>query len=124
MAQKNKIAGVFNKLLTEFTEQVINAFPSLKGDKEILKLKSTLRVTVQNVPLVPIRLFHQQIIIPYETKIVNKDEQFFLSFDLSGTPIEGLNYLKDIYSHATNENKKVIWGYITKLRLLSKKFSE
>jgi len=124
MSQKTKIAGVFNKLLTEFTEQVINAFPTLKGDKEILKLKSTLRVTIQSMPNIPIALFHEKLIKPYENKIVSKDEKFFLSFDLSGTPIEGLNYLKDIFAQASDENKKVIWGYVTKLRLLSKKFSE
>ncbi len=124
MSNTQKIQVLFNNQMTEFVKQLISAFPDLKQDPEIDRLSALLRTTIAATPSVPITIFYEKIIKQYDSHIEYKDEKFFIGFDLSNTPMESLNYLKEVYIEASETNKKIIWNYIDRLRLLSCKYFE
>ena len=57
-------------------------------------------------------------------QILKQDEEFFLTFDLSGTVLEDLNCLKDVWKQASPATKTAIWKYVKILLVLSQKYKQ
>lgn len=108
-SKKTLFAKKFNEKLFEFLGQVISMYPA---QTELKSIRTQLRMAVTAKETLPIHSFNEFLVVPYATKIAEKDEQFFLDFDVSGTALESLNFLKDMYTNATDGTKTALWQYV------------
>lgn len=115
---KEEITKRFNKLLFDFFKDIINTYPNIKVFNE---LRIQLRLALTADEKIAIKQFYQQLVKNYKNKIMIEDDDFFLKFDLSGTVLENLNSLKDIWCNSTEDNKKKLWKYVKILTILSEK---
>jgi len=76
------------------------------------------------------QIFHDQLVVPYEKKIMERDEAFFLEKDYNeysnsadkGTDVNQIvSKLKGCWSSLNDENRDVVWKYLHLLLLLDKK---
>ena len=118
MERSKKIVSIFNKQISEFITQSIDVFPNLLKDQEICKLKLSLETTISLTPNIPIQLFYKNVIIPYGMQIDDGDEKFFLDLDID-IENESIKLVKQIYAKTSSSNRKIIWDYIRRLKLLS-----
>ena len=121
-----KLIEIFNTQLNEFLHQVRNAFPSIQNDKAVLTMSNTLETTLVVSPSVPIHIFYNKFVKLYDKEITNRDEQFFAKLLLQkknskANPVELFIYIQ---KHASHNNKKIIWEYIERLRLLAIKYHD
>ena len=116
---QQKITTVFNTQLFAFFKQIIAMYPQMK---EFTSLRAQLRMAINTMGAdIAIIQFNQQLVSKYLTQILKQDENFFLTFDLTGTVLSDLNHLKGVYANATPNTKVAIWKYVKVLTLLSKK---
>lgn len=132
---KTKLITIFNKQIQEFCDQVIQAFPDILTDSTIQKIYNTLLTTISLTPNVPIQLFYSRFINEYDEEILARNEDFFLenfskikvsgsSSNVEPNQVDPIDIVKYVYKDASQENKKIIWDYIQRLRLLSIKYFE
>ena len=120
--KSDKIINVFNKQIMEFTQQIMKAFPDIMNDSNVNKMYNTLETSVSLTPTIPIQLFYEKFVQHYNDEIMNRDADFFLQFDEIGdNPIDVLKY---VYNDASEDNKKIIWDYVQRLRLLAIKYHQ
>ena len=117
--KKQMILTVFNKKLMEFVKEVIEMYPE---NKDFKSMRTQLRMIMNNVETLPIEKFKKYVAVKYRKYIDEKDEQFFLQLDLTGTPFEGFNYLKDMWKTTTPTTKNAMWKYVELLTKLSDKY--
>lgn len=115
-----KIVQIFNKQIIEFMQQIFNSFPHLKNNDEILLLHQKLQAAIEFTPLIPIQLFKQHITYVYEIPIDEKDTDFFLNNDKFNS--NACKIFKQVLRQASDENKKIMWDYVQRLKLLAKKY--
>ena len=115
---KGEITKRFNKLLFDFFKDIITTYPNVKIFNE---LRIQLRLALMADEKIAIKQFYDQLVKEYKNKIMKEDDDFFLTFDLSGTVLENLNSLKDIWSNSNEDNKKKLWKYVKILTILSEK---
>ena len=113
------IVDKFNKTIFEFFTNITKVYPDMKIFTE---LKAKLRVALMSDDTLAINNFYSHVTKKYKQQILKEDEEFFLSFDLTGTVLEDLNCLKEVWLVATPNTKKSIWKYVKILLVLSQKF--
>lgn len=117
--KKGKYAEGFNDWLTKFFRELVKMYPQNQDFKNI---KNQLLVMSQSPKYeLPIQYF-EQYLSPYRQHLRNKDEKFFLSFDLKGTGIEYFEYIKELWKISNNETKQVMWKYFNIFDKLSEKY--
>ena len=131
---KTKLINVFNKQIQEFCDQITQAFPNLLTDPTIQKIYNTLLTTISLTPNVPIQLFYNNVINEYDEEILARNEEFFLEnfnkikvtdkSNIEPNQVNPIDIVKFVYKDASAENKKIIWDYIQRLRLISIKYFE
>ncbi len=126
----------FNNKLQEFLVDLSETFPELK---DIRMLKSSF-VMVKNInPRLPQKVFNEHIAREFDQKIRNRDENFFLEYNyedivenvskiggVQGNAVQALDFvgqLKRVWRDLTEENKDVVWKYMTVLLVLNEKCS-
>lgn len=120
MNSKNQmIVNIFNKKLMEFIKEVIEMYPN---NKDFKSMRTQLRMIMNNVETLPIEKFKKYVAVKYRKNIDEKNEKFFLELDLSGTPFESFNYLKDMWKTTSEKTKQAMWKYIELLTKLSDKY--
>lgn len=117
---KSKCLTIFNTQLKKFISELTNIYPTLQELKIIKTKLNTLYLASDKIVIMT---FNEVVVKEFEEKIMNKDEKFFLNMDLSGTPLEEFNQLKNVYIRSTDNTKEVIWKYIHLLTKLCKKYS-
>jgi len=114
----------FNAKLDEFLKDLIDCFPEMKDIKLLrsgLQLSKTMDLTL------PQKVFDEHIHDEYESKILNKDERFFLDedyqhiVDTHGIDLDIVSRIKVMWSDLGEANKTVIWKYLQVLVLLNNK---
>jgi len=114
-SKKQMILTVFNKKLMEFVKEVIDMYPT---NKDFKAMRTQLRMVMNSAETLPIEKFKKYVAVKYRTYINERNEQFFLQLDLSGTPFESFNYLKDMWKTTTPTTKDAMWKYIELLTKL------
>ena len=118
-SKKQMVITVFNKKLMEFVKEVIDMYPT---NKDFKSMRTQLRMIMNNAETLPLENFKKYVAVKYRTYINERNEQFFLQLDLSGTPFESFNYLKDMWRTTTPTTKNAMWKYIELLTKLSDKY--
>ena len=119
MSLKGKYAEGFNDWLTKFFRELIKMYPQNQDFKNV---KNQL-VMISNSPKyeLPIQYFNTYL-SPYLQHLRERNEQFFMEFDLKGTGIEYFEYIKDLWKIADDNTKETMWKYFTIFDKLSEKY--
>jgi hypothetical protein len=119
-SKKILFAKKFNEKLFEFLGQVISMYPQ---QTELKSVRTQLRMGVMAKETLPIESFQKYLVQQFASKIEAKDEDFFLSFDVSGTALESLSFMKNMYKDATEGTKTALWQYVQLLTKISQRYS-
>lgn len=118
-SKKEMFVNVFNNKLMEFVKEIIEIHPD---NKDFKSMRSQLRMIISSTPNLPIEKFKKYVSDIYRDNINDKNEDFFLKLNLTGTPFESFNYLKNMWEKTSNVTKNAIWDYIILLTKLSDKY--
>lgn len=119
----NSYLTAFNNLLTKFNEELISTFPE-ENDFKVYN-RGIQMINSANAKKI-CSLFKNYMLL-YRQKILSKDESFFLNNNYTeivtnsnSDGIEGIILkLKNYWSTLSNENKEIIWEYLSSLIKLS-----
>jgi hypothetical protein len=117
---KSKFAEGFNDWLIKFFREIIKMYPQNADFKAVKAQLMTIAATPQYE--LPIQYF-EKYLSPFRTHLRERNEKFFLEFDLSNTGIEYLNYVKDLWKIADDNTKETMWKYFTIFDKLSEKYN-
>ena len=126
MAEQNKIKKQKGKYAEGFNTQLINLFKELThmypDNKDFKLIKNQVQILSQTLTYeIPIKTYEINI-ATCRDHLKNRNEQFFLQFNLENTPLQQLNYLKDIWKSIGEETKNAMWRYFFILDKLSEKY--
>lgn len=117
--KQHKFAEAFNEWVIKFFRELIKMYPS---NQDFKMAKSKLTVLSQSPQFeMPIQLF-EKYISEYREHLRTKNDQFFLEFDLSGTSMDFLNYVKDLWKSANQSTKDTMFKYFIIFDKLSEKY--
>ena len=119
----NTYLSAFNNLVIKFNEDLIYIFPE-ENDFKVYK-RGIMLINSANAKKI-CNLFKNYMIL-YRTKIIEKDESFFLTNNYTeivtesqSEGIEGIIMkLKGYWTTLSDSNKKTIWDYLNSLIKLS-----
>ena len=114
-----KIADTFNTQLMKFFTEICKMYPDNRDFKAI---KGQIRTSITIDSKLAIKMFYECVVKDYKEQILQKDEEFFLNFDVSGTELESLNYIKTIWREADDSTKDAVYKYVRLLTMLCDKF--
>ena len=116
---KGKYAEGFNTQLINLFKELTKMYPT---NKDFKLIKSQIMILAQTSTYeIPVQTFELNISC-YRDQIRTKNEDFFLKFDLTGTPLSDLNYLKEIWTTVDEATKNAMWRYFFILDKLSEKY--
>lgn len=132
MASADKVRKVFCDKILCFSQDMRVV---LSGDKEATQVLSALDAMVGMSPDLVIQVFRTHIAVPYEKKIMERDESFLrneldkhlgektLSLSgSSGNPLDNLHHkIHDRWGSLEESQKAMIWDYFKLLVILSKR---
>ena len=117
---KGKYAEGFNDWLIKFFRELRKMYPQ---NKDFISYLNQLKVISQSPKYeLPIQYF-ENYVSQYRDHLRSRNEKFFLEFDLSGTNIEFLNYVKDLWKVADEITKNTMWKYFLIFDKLSEKYN-
>ena len=119
----NTYLSAFNNLVIKFNEDLIYIFPE-ENDFKVYK-RGIMLINSANAKKI-CNLFKDYMIL-YRTKIIDKDESFFLTNNYTeivtysqSEGVEGIIMkLKGYWTTLSDSNKKTIWDYLNSLIKLS-----
>ena len=118
---KGKFAEGFNDWLIKFIRELCKMYPTNQHFKEG---KNKLMVLSQSPQYeLPIQNF-EKYIGPFRHHLRERDEKFFLEFNLENTKMGFLNYVKDLWQVADNNTKETMWKYFSIFDKLSEKYNQ
>lgn len=118
---KGKYAEGFNTQLVNLFKELAKMYPT---NKDFKLIKHQIMILSQtNTYELPIQAFELHM-SPYRLHLKQKNDEFFLEFDLKNTPLSDLNYLKEIWKTTDDTTKNAMWRYFTILDKLSEKYHQ
>lgn len=121
--KKSFVVG-FNKQLKELVDKLNIMIPN----NEDLKLaKNMFHVPIMTKENIYIEHFYQNV-KEYESQIMNKNEDFFINFDISqifnitNEINEKHNEAKNLWNNFDSQSKNALWQYVQVLFKLAKKY--
>lgn len=122
----------FNRQLMGLAKSLYEIIPN---DDTIEKAYKNLEWFIEMCPEMPINLFKSKVYDEYRTKILEKDETFFLSFDgdsfnedisayTSVDKNDIINLIKTYWNSFSQEQKEIIWKMVRNLIKLCDKYCE
>lgn len=119
MSVSGKYAEGFNDWLIKFFKELVKMYPDNKDFKNI---KTQIMLVSQSPGYeLPIKNFGTYI-TPFREHLRNKNEKFFLEFNLEDTEISYFNYIKDLWTNANKETKETMWKYFFIFDKLTEKY--
>lgn len=116
MPRNPAFAKAFNTQIFKFFNEIIKMYPKTREFRTLkMKIKSASMIRSS----VTIEMFHKSVVVHYLKEITEKDEKFFLTLNLDGTPLAELSHLKNLWADASDVTKVSIWKYIELLTKLS-----
>ena len=122
MSRKVFIDTFFNQF-TRFIGELSEMYPD---DTDFPVFMATLNLLKSTNPMLVINFVKTEIIDLYETKIIERDEKFFINEEYSRKDInlDIIKKLKQYIVNMTTKNKEIVWCYIEILMKLCKKILE
>lgn len=122
MSRKVFIDTFFNQF-TRFIGELSEMYPD---DTDFPVFMATLNLLKSTNPMLVINFVKTEIIDLYETKIIERDENFFINEEYSRKDInlDIIKKLKQYIVNMTTKNKEIVWCYIEILMKLCKKILE
>jgi hypothetical protein len=111
---------LFNKKLAEFIDDLIYIYPTIDDFKVFRTTSFAASILDIKGPQVYFQLY---VVEPYETKIMARDEQFFMRQTYDDDTNQNLDIvakLKNVWGTMLAQNKEIIWKYLQVLVYLSK----
>lgn len=113
----------FNEVFQDMIRDLVNVFPT---DAELRLYEFGLKATFAADKFMVSRIFNENVAIPYGDVIKQKDEAFFInksyeeytSYQDVGDIV---SKLKKCWSELSDENKSIVWKYLTVLVNLNQK---
>lgn len=123
MSKKVLIDTLFTQF-TDFLKQLENMFPE---DTDFPVFLTTLQLLKSTNPMLVVNFIKTDIINPYGSKIISKDESFFLDNDFNSHQDVDLNIVNKLKTYIQNmspNSKDIVWKYIEILMKLTLKILE
>jgi len=120
MSNKLELLFLFKKRLIEFLDALIEKLPS---EKDLI----TMRILFgEQIPIEQAMQIFSKRILPYETMVVNEDENFFMGdHDLfDGLRSDKVGYFKNLWTSNsfTQDDKIELWKWFKVFLKLAKKY--
>ena len=115
---KQKYAEGFNSQMINLFKELTLMYPDNKDFKYILTQVRLISNTTYELPIQTYEMNFK----PYRDHLNQRNEQFFLEFNLQNTPLKDLDYLKEIWKTTTDKTKDAMWRYFVILDKLSMKY--
>jgi hypothetical protein len=116
----------FNSKFEEFVKDLIQLYPDDKDFKLLKNSFCLLKMADMKKPYMLFALYSAD----YEAFVVNRDENFFLSHNFRDIVDGDTNFtdelmmkLKSYWKTISDENKEIIWKYLTLFYQIKKKLS-
>ena len=123
MSKKILIDTLFTQF-SDFLKQLQNMYPE---DTDFTIFLSTLQLLKSANPMLVVNFVKTDIIDPYGSKIISKDESFFLNNDYTKHREVDLNIVEKLKTYIQNmspNSKDIVWKYIEILMKLTLKILE
>jgi hypothetical protein len=120
--QKILLIKEFQTQLVLFLDELIAQFPT-EGDLILIRI-----FIKDQIPMADVLGRYQRDILPFEHKITNRDDKFFLEhpFLYTRTPIgdEKVNHFKDLWTKniLSPEDKDTVWTWMDAFNKIAKKY--
>ena len=115
---RQKYAEGFNSQLINLFKELTLMYPDNKDFKYILTQIRLISSTTFELPIQTYEMNFKD----YRTHLNEKNENFFLEFNLQNTPLKDLDYLKEIWKTTSDKTKQAMWRYFFILDKLSMKY--
>lgn len=115
----------FNSTFQEFMGDLIRCFPD---DIEFKMYQFGLNTLLVSSPNTVIKVFNEDVVKPYETYILAKDDEFFLKHDYTdlkesnGDASQIIEKVKGYYKSMAAEDQLIVMRYMKVMTLLCKKY--
>lgn len=108
----------FNKCLVEFANDLILICPEM-NDLKIFRTAINAAITI--TPDMPEKIFYQTVVVPFETAIFQKNEDFLLSSNYDNQDLNVVDKVKSMWKTLDDENKECVWNYFKVLIIHSRR---
>jgi hypothetical protein len=115
-----EIREKFHKEIRAFLKDLIKVFPD---DRHIKLASSTLTISLMDDPDDKVIKDYYNALLPCEKYILSKDECIFKNNMIKGDNILIFSELEKYWNALEEDNKTVVWDYMTLLFYLSKNIS-
>lgn len=114
------LATAFEREFKAFLKNLIKVFPN---DREMKMLSSTINIALMDdYEHKVIRSFYD-ILMPFDALIQARDPQFFYQCKTEVQEFQLFSKLNVYWEQLDEDNKKVVWDYLSVLYTLAKRFS-
>ena len=111
-AKMQKLYTCFNKKMSEFLVDLVNAFPQDNDFKTFKNSFNLVKIASEDKPF---HMFHFYV-SPYKDKILSKDESFFIQKDYNSSSEsvtqELIQKLKTYWDTMNDGDKDTVWNYL------------
>jgi len=120
MSKKIYVDAFYNQY-EDLLQQMASVFPE---DPDWARYRTGLAVFRRTNPVMVVKKTWEYV-APYEQAIQSRDENFFLTNDVSGGQImDTVTKLKGMWQELSPHNRSIVWDYITNITYLAKKCNE
>ena len=120
---RDRALNVFSQQIEKFCVDIRKILPSDDYDADLIL--TGLRTMLQLNPDMISRFVYDNISVPYEAMLLNRDERFLtgeLSSKMGGGPFADLHRkIETRWSTMSESNKNIIWDYFKIIVMLTKK---
>ena len=121
---KKILIDAFYTQFNAFLNELANSYPE---DADFPVFIETLNLVKFANPMMVVNYVKNEIVLPYQEKITNHDESFFLNYDYNTSQDVDLNIvekLKTYISTMSVDSKNTVWDYINLISRLVLKIDE
>mgnify|MGYP003340340298 CR=1 FL=1 len=115
----------FNETFKEFIEDLIRIFPD---DPEFRLYEIAIMGALNTNELLVINIFNEHVVKPYGDKLLEKDNDFFVShkydhlLTMNESAMDIIDKIKSYWCEMSDDVKETVWKYFKVLILLDKKY--
>lgn len=117
-----QLLDIFNQKLLEFVADLIDVCPEIKTLK---KFKLSVSMTILAKKEIPEDVFYNSVVVPYAEKVMQRDDEFFLTESYVTSPVLAefniVDQLKGAWRTLDDRNKEIVWNYMQILLIISNK---
>lgn len=117
--RRSRLTETFNNKLCDMLDGLASSFPAVP---QFALAVTATRIGIIGLPAQPQLMFDKYVAIPYEARIMARDEAFFIAHSAYGddlnadvTTIDLVSVIKGVWKDATPEDHVQIWRHLNLL---------